>query len=444
MTEYDLIVIGSGPGGYATAAEAARMGRRTMIVERDELGGTCLNRGCIPTKALCRSAEVAMTVASAAGYGVHVSGVTLDYTRAVARKDEVVAALREGVALKLKDVDVVRGDARFVAPRVVEINGEEYGATQIIVATGSRAAVLDIPGASYAVDSDFMLQCSELPQSLVIVGGGVIGMEFASVLCAFGVEVTVLEYCPEILPGFDRDVAKRLRMAMKRRGVTVVTGAQVTSISEDLTVTYLVKGKEKSVSGSMVLMAVGRRAAIPEGLEEQGVRIERGFIATDSNMATDIPGVYAVGDVNGRCMLAHAATAQGRVALGLDQPLDPVPAAVFTTPECAMTGLTEEACEASGIDYATGSAIYRANGKALASGEADGLVKVIVTPDGSRILGCHICGAHAADLIQEVAVAQCAGLSAAEVARCIHGHPTLSELVQAALNDVKYRQVDNI
>lgn len=438
MKEFDLIVIGSGPGGYETAAAAARMGRSTLIIERDKLGGTCLNRGCIPTKALCRSAEAAMLACDGARLGVAFSDVRPDYPAAAARKDEVVAALREGVAEELKDVVIVRGTARFVAQRVVEVGGEEYSAPQIIVATGSCPAALDIPGAELAVNSDFALASEELPESVVIIGGGVIGMEFASIYAAFGSKVIVLEYCREILPGLDAEVAKRLRMALKRRGITIAVGAEVKAVKDGFTVEYEEKGKAKSVSASMVLMAVGRKGVIPEGLEAQGARTDRGFIITDSRMATDIPGVYAVGDCNGRCMLAHAATAQGRVALGLlpEMP-DVLPAAVFTRPECAMVGLTESRCQQQGLEYRAATATYRANGKAVAMDETDGMVKILVDAVTDRILGCHACGAHAADIVQEVSVAMQCGMTASALRSTVHIHPTLSELVVSALDKIQ-------
>lgn len=441
MTEFDLIVIGSGPGGYETAAAAARMGRDTLIIERDQLGGTCLNRGCIPTKALCRSAEVAILACEGAKLGVAFSDVRLDYDVAASRKNEVVEALREGVAEELKNVAIVHGTARFVAPKVVEVDGEEYSAPQIIVATGSRPATLDIPGAELAVNSDFALAATELPESVAIIGGGVIGMEFASIYAAFGSKVTVLEYCREILPGLDAEVAKRLRMALKRRGIAIAVGAEVKAISEGLTgltVDYTEKGKAKSVEASMVLMAVGRKGVIPDGLEAQGARTERGFLVTDSRMTTDIPGVYAVGDCNGRCMLAHAATAQGRVALGLLPEMPSVmPAAVFTRPECAMVGMTEAQCQQQGLEYSTATATYRANGKAVAMDETDGMVKILVDAVTGRILGCHVCGAHAADLVQEVAVAMQCGMTASALCSTIHIHPTLSELVASALDKIQ-------
>lgn len=435
MIGYDLIVIGSGPGGYETAVAAARLGKRTMIVERDQLGGTCLNRGCIPTKALCRSAEAVLLAETGSKLGVAFSAVKADYAVAATRKDEVVSSLRQGVEMELKTVTVVKGEAKFVSPTVVEVSGEEYTAPQIIVATGAKPAMLNIPGADLAINSDAALSAEALPGSIVIIGGGVIGMEFASIYSAFGVKVTVIEYCKEILPGLDADVAKRLRMSFKRRGVTIFVGAEVKSIAEGYTVEYVEKGKAKTVEAEQVLMAVGRKAVIPAGLPEIGVTLNRGFIATDSRMATDVPGVYAIGDCNGRCMLAHAAVAQGRVALGLSDRESPVmPAAVFAHPECGMVGMTESRCAEEGIAVKVITSTYHANGKAVAMGETDGMVKIIVDESTDRILGCHVCGAHAADIVQEVSVAMHCGITATKLREAIHVHPTLSELIVSALD----------
>lgn len=434
MNTFDLIVIGSGPGGYATAATAAAMGSRTMLVERDLLGGTCLNRGCIPTKALCRSAEAALLMPGARALGVNVEEYSLDYATAAERKNQVMDTLRQGVATILRDVTVIHGEARFTGNRTVEVNGESYSAPRIIIATGSRPAQLQIPGADLTVNSDFMLSATTIPESIAIIGGGVIGMEFASILHAFGVKVTVLEYCSEILPGFDADIAKRLRMALKRRGIEIVTGAAVTSVEHGCTINYTAKNKAKSIEAQTVLTAVGRRAVLPDGLTLAGVATdERGVIITDNHMATTAQGIYAIGDCNGRCMLAHAATAQGRVALGLEQRLDIMPAAVFTTPECAMVGLTEQQCRDEGIAYRVAQASYRSCGKALAMEQPDGTVKLLVEEATDKILGCHICGAHASDLVQEVSVAMAANMPAGTLAATIHIHPTLSELIPTAL-----------
>lgn len=440
MERFDLIVIGAGPGGYEAAAEAAALGRKVAVIERDELGGTCLNRGCIPTKALCRSAEVALTIGNSAEFGISSGEPVIDLPQIMARKEQILAGLRESVGMVLKDVTIIRGEAKFITASIVDVNGESYTAPEIFIATGSRPAALDIPGKELAMSSDELLSIQTLPKSLIIIGGGVIGMEFASIFSAFGVKVTVLEYCKEILPPFDAEIAKRLRTALKRRGIEIVTAAQVTAIEPGMIVSYDVKGKTKTAEADQVLMAVGRKAVLPEGLAELGVRIERGAIAVDDNMKVLFDGsapsdvtLYAIGDVNGRCMLAHAAYMHGLVALGKARLTDIIPAAVFTQPECAMVGLTEEKCNAEGREIKIGKAMFRANGKALAMGEPDGLVKIIADAKTDELLGCHICGAHAADLVQEVATAMTAGLKASAISDAVHAHPTLTEVVKAAV-----------
>lgn len=441
MKKSDLIIIGAGPGGYETAVEAAALGKKVTLIERDSLGGTCLNRGCIPTKALCRSAEIAMNFAHAADYGFTGASASIDFQAVMQRKDRIVAELREGVSTLLKDVDIVRGEARFKSPAVVEVDGVEYSAPEIIIATGSAPARLPVEGAELAMTSDEILALGALPKSLCVIGGGVIGMEFASVFAAFGVEVTVVEYCKEILPPFDSEIAKRLRMSLKRRGINIITGAEVKSIAPGLTVSYAVKGKEKTVEAEAVMMAVGRRPVIPAGLAELGVKFNRAAIAVDDDMTVVFDDgkapadvrIYAIGDVNGRCMLAHAATMQGKVALGLRKLTEVIPSAVFTVPECAMVGLTEEKCAELGRNVRIGKATFRANGKALTMGEPDGLVKFIADADTDEILGCHICGAHAADLIQEVATAMESRLPASAIATVVHAHPTLGEVVMASV-----------
>ncbi|WP_300503353.1 dihydrolipoyl dehydrogenase [uncultured Duncaniella sp.] len=441
MEKSDLIIIGAGPGGYETAVEAAAHGKTVTLIERAQPGGTCLNRGCIPTKALCRSAEVAMTLAEAADYGFSAANSVLDFPVVMQRKDRIVGELREGVATLLKDVNVINGEARFKTPAIVEVDGQEYTAPEIIIATGSAPAMLPIESKELCLTSDEILSLDTLPKSLCVIGGGVIGMEFASVFAAFGVEVTVVEYCKEILPPFDAEIAKRLRMSLKRRGINIITGAEVKSISAGPVVNYSVKGKEKTVEAEAVLMAVGRQPVVPEGLADLGVKFNRRAIAVNDDMTVKFEDgkapsdvkLYAIGDVNGRCMLAHAATMHGKVALGLTSLTDVIPSAVFTYPECAMVGLTEEKCAELGRNVKIGKATFRANGKALAMGEPDGLVKVIADAETDELLGCHICGAHAADLVQEIATAMQAGLKASAISSTVHAHPTLGEVVLSAI-----------
>jgi len=441
----DLIIIGAGPGGYEMAAEAAHRGLQVGIVERDLMGGTCLNRGCIPTKALCRNAEVVNLVREASQWGLATGDVTFDYAPVFERKQAVVKQLRDGVEMLMSQpgITVIRGEAAFKDASTIVVNGEEYTADNIVIATGSAPRGLPITGADLAMTSDDILEMQELPASLCIVGGGVIGMEFAGVFSSFGVTVTVVEYCKEILPPFDKDVAKRLKTVLSKRGVKIITQAAVNGITRGddgmLTVTFDLKGKPQQVTAARVLMSVGRQPVLPQGLDTVGVTVGRRGIEVDENMCTSVKGIYAIGDVNGICMLAHAASAQGMRALnhilgtvpdGIK--LDVVPSAVFTVPELAMVGLTQEQCEQQQLDVTVGKSFFRSNGKAVAMNETDGLLKMIVDNQTRRIVGCHICGAHAADLIQEVVTAMNADLPIDVLARSIHGHPTLSEVVLTA------------
>ena len=433
MRTADLLVIGGGPGGYETAAAAAARGEKVILFERDRLGGTCLNRGCIPTKCLCASAKLLDDIRHASALGISTSGTTVDFTAIKQRISEVTDTLRQDIAGALGDVEIVNAEATIGPGPSVVAAAETYTAPSIIIATGSAPAHLRIPGAETALDSDAVLALDAVPESMVIIGGGVIGLEFASVLNSFGCNITVLEYCKEILPGFDRDIAKRLRGYLSRKGIDIVTGAEVTAIENGCRVPYLCKGKEKQVEAATILTAVGRRPVLPSGLENAGVSLNaRGFIDTDSEFRA-APGIYAIGDVNGRCMLAHAASAQGRVVLGHDVRLDIMPGVVFSNPECAMVGITEETATASGRECIAVKVPYGANGKAIASGESDGLLKLIVNKGDGTIAGCHCVGEHAADIVAEATIAMNSSMSVGTLAHgTVHAHPTLSELLATA------------
>ncbi len=422
--KYDLIVIGAGPGGYETAAGAAARGLRVMLAERDALGGTCLNRGCIPTKCLCAAAGKIIEIAGASDFGVEAMLEKADYGFARRRATAVMDELRGGVADMLKDVDVVYGEASVAAGRRVLVGDTVYEADKVIIATGSKPAPLKCAGGERAVDSDVFLALDTLPERLTIVGGGVIGLEFASVAAAFGTEVTVLEYCSEILPNFDPEIARRLRTYLGRRGIDIVVGAEVTEIKEDNTVVYSRKGKEKAVESDMVLCAVGRRPVVPAGCAEAGIELDRrGFIVTDDNMETTASGIYAIGDVNGRCLLAHAASAQGRVVLGMKPWLDLIPSVVFTIPECASVSLGTAGTLSAKLPYG-------ANGKALASGMAEGIVKIEYQPESGAMTACHAIGAHASDLVAAALPAIKTGMDVRSMSEdVIYAHPTLSELL---------------
>lgn len=445
---YNLIIIGAGPGGYEVAVEAAKEGLQVLVVEKHALGGTCLNEGCIPTKCLCHSAEVLDEVKEAAVLGVNAADVKFDIAAAMARKNNVLDGLRNGIAglMKTPGITLVEGEAKF-APgdaHTVVVGGETYKGDNVMIAAGSVTRYLPIPGAHGrdVITSKEMLELTEVPKRLVIIGGGVIGLEFAGIYNSFGSEVTVVEYCKEILPAFDRDIAKRLRTSLKKKGITFVTGAAVTEVVEEAdgtsTVVYDAKGKEGRVVADVVLMAVGRGANVDSlNLEEAGIDFTPRGIKVDENMMTNVKGVYAVGDINGLCQLAHAATFQSYHALNHivghkdNIRLDIIPAAVFTTPEAAMVGLTEEACEAKGIAYKAYKSMYRANGRALSMAADEGLVKILATEDGT-ILGAHFLGAHASDMIHEIAVLMNHGATISELADMVHAHPSLSEIILAA------------
>ena len=427
-----LLIIGAGPGGYETAVEAVKSGMEVTLITEGPLGGTCLNEGCIPTKTFCHYAELIEQNLKA---GLDCKPT---FAAAAERKQVVVEQLRGGINMLLKGVEVVQGRAKFKDAKTVLCNGQEYTADKIIIATGSVSASLPVPGAESCITSKEILELTEVPQSLCVIGGGVIGLEFASIFRSFGSEVTVLEFCPNILPRFDSDLAKRLKQSLSKRGINIEVQAQVTRIDGD-TVTYFKKDKEYTVQAEKVLMAVGRRPNTDGlNLEAAGIDYTRKGITVNDRFETSVPGIYAVGDVTGGIMLAHAATYQGIHALNAicgktdSIRFDLIPAAVFTMPEVAMVGLTEEQCKEQELETRCLKSFYRANGKAVSMDETDGYCKVIVGSDGA-ILGAHIMGAHASDLIHEITAAMNIGATLEHMQDVIHAHPTLSEVLQSAL-----------
>ena len=434
----DLIIIGSGPGGYRAAEYAAAGGLQVTIIEEAQAGGTCLNCGCIPTKTLCRHAEVIETLRNAEDFGLEGLTYSVDFARMMERKQKVVETLRQGVEglLSKPGITLVRGTAHFTGQKTVAVGDEEYTAPNIIIATGSKAKMLPIPGIddSRVVTSTELLDITTLPQRLCIVGAGVIGMEFASIFSSLGCEVTVVEFLKECLPALDSDIAKRLRQTISKRGVTFLMQSAVKEINAE-GVVYERKGKPGVVPADLILMATGRAARIDGlDLENAGVKTERGCIVTDEEFRTSAEGIYAIGDVNGRMMLAHAATYQGlhvvNSILGRDDHIrtDIIPAAIFTYPEAASVGMTEDACKQEGMEYGCHKGYYRANGKALAMQETEGLVKVL-TDSTRHIIGCHIYGAHAADMVQEVCSLMNMNATLDQMADIVRIHPTLNEIL---------------
>lgn len=444
-----IIIIGAGPGGYETAVVAAKKGAEVVIISDGPVGGTCLNEGCIPTKSFCRNAEVLEDLAKGSVFGIENLSYNFDFSKAVSRKNEVIGQLRKGVEGLMggKGITLVYGKASFKDAHTVVVDGQEYEGDYIIIATGSYSASLPIPGADLpgVITSREILDLEAVPQRLCVIGAGVIGLEFASIFKSFGSEVSVVEYCKDILPRFDTDLAKRLKQALGKRGISIDTGAQVQSISEcegGLKVNYMKKDKEFSVEADKVLMAVGRRANVGSvNLADVGVEFTPRGIVVDGEMRTSVPNIYAIGDCVGGIMLAHVATFQGYKALAsiFGEPcnidLSIVPAAVFTNPEAATVGLTEDECKDKGMKIKCLKSFYRANGKALSMDEPEGYCKIVVSEEeGSegRILGCHMFGAHCADIVQEVSALMANGATIAQVKEMVHAHPTLSEVFQNA------------
>lgn len=451
MAQFDIIVIGAGPGGYETALLAAERGKKVLLVNGGRLGGTCLNAGCIPTKCMVRDAAIVSLMKDPEEFGVANVSFDVDFSRVVERRNKVVSTLREGIdaLLKRAKVTVVEGFASFVDASAIRVNEEVYTASDIIIATGSESKSIPVPGADekWVLDSTDILAIDYIPKSLTIVGGGVIGLEFASVFNAFGSDVTVVEFLKNIAPTFDSDISKRLKQSLSKRGVKVLTGAAVKRIEkneEGQIVTWFdLKGKEDSVISSDILMAVGRRPNVDGlNLEAAGVEFSPRGIPVDDMMRTNVPHIYAIGDVNARMMLAHVASYQGKRALNAidgvsdDIRFDVIPAALFTDPECGMVGLTEDAAKEKGINIKVGKSSYRANGKALAGGESDGICKLIFEAESDRLVGAHIMGAEAAILAQQCADFITLGATRQAISDTIFGHPTLSEVVLAAVNSV--------
>lgn len=423
----DLLIIGSGPGGYRAAGYAARNGLSVVVAERDQAGGTCLNAGCIPTKCLAHDASAAPS----------------DFASAMERKALVTQQLRTGVEqlLSAPGITLVRGQAAFTDEHTVTIGDTIVEADNIIIATGSESRMPPITGIDNprVITSTEALQLQSLPETMVIVGAGVIGMEFASILARFGSKVTVIEYLKECLPMFDKDIAKRLRKAIEKQGVTFFMDSAVSEITDEEVIFKSNKtGTETRLpcAGAPVLIATGRKPSV-EGLnlEAAVVDYDTKGIKTDDCLRTSQPHIYAIGDVTGKQMLAHAATAMGfravNTILGKSDKirLDIMPSAVFTYPEAATVGLSEDACKQLGKPCKCLKGYYRANGKALAIAEPEGMVKITADTDGT-ILGCTAYGAHSADMVQEIAALMNCDATTDDLASIIHIHPTLSEILQ--------------
>ncbi|AXT37133.1 dihydrolipoyl dehydrogenase (plasmid) [Phaeobacter sp. LSS9] len=458
MSLYDLIVIGGGPGGYVAAIRAAQLGLKVACVEgRGTLGGTCLNVGCIPSKAMLSSSGKYESLSHLAGHGIAVDGVRLDLDAMMARKDKIVGDLTKGIAFLFKKngVDQIEGWASIPAVGKVKVGDEIHETKNILIASGSEPTPL--PGVDIdegdVVSSTGALTLPEVPKHLVVVGAGVIGLELGQVWSRLGAKVTVVEYLDRILPGIDGEIAKLAQRALSKRGLKFQLGRALKFIdrSEDgltLTLDRVGKDKEEQLVADKVLIAIGRRPVIRGlGLEALGVSVNaRGFVEVDERFSTSVEGIYAIGDCVPGPMLAHKAEEDGVACVEMlagqagHVDYNTVPGIVYTDPEVASVGKTEEALKEAGTDYIVGKFTFMANSRARAQGETDGAVKVLATPEG-QILGAHICGAHGGDLIAELVLAMTKGATVAEVAATCHAHPAMAEAVKEACLDAMGRAI---
>lgn len=443
MGQKDVVVIGGGPGGYVAAIHAAHLGAQVALMEKDRLGGTCLNRGCIPTKALVKSVELFLEAKRADEFGVEINSVKANLPRIMARKRKVVDTLVSGVEqlIKANKINLHRGIGRLVSPRVVKVNTSEITAGKIIVATGSESALLPIDGLGLpgVLTTDDILEIKELPESLVVIGGSHVGVEFASIFNALGAEVTIVKRRPLLLEPIDQEIGRRFAQLLSKRGIRVITGAAVKAIIRDkslLRVVWDTPEGEQGVNGQIVLMATGRRPYTKEvGCLELGLKMKEGAISVNDHLETNIEGVYAIGDVLGKHMLAHVASYEGEVAvenaLGRRRQADyrAVPTCIFTYPEIAGVGITEQDARNSNILHKVSKFPFAACGRAVAVGETMGMVKMISHASDGKVMGVHIMGPHASDLIAEGALAVQLGATARDLAHTIHAHPTLPEAV---------------
>lgn len=443
----DVAVIGAGPGGYVSALRAAGLGASVAVIEKDVVGGTCLNRGCIPTKALLASTGLLRAISGSREFGVSVGDVRFDASVIASRSRGVVETMRKGVEdlLSHAGVRLIRGSGALLGPDKVGVDTAggtvtlECGA--VIIATGSEW--IELPGletdGDRVITSDDAFALDDLPGSIAIVGGGAVGCEFAEIYSALGIETTIVEMMPQLLPGEDAELARRLEAALKRKGIGVASKTRVTGLERGRGPLRLLTEDGKSIEAEKIMVAVGRAPSTAGlGLEQAGVDLDGKRIAVDKRMRTGITGIYAIGDVTGKFMLAHVASAQGVVAAenacGVDSEIDyaAVPRCVFTSPEYAAVGMTEAEAAEAGIEASVYKVQLGRVGRALTLGETFGLAKMTCDKQTGRVIGFHLLAPHASELLSEVSTAMAGGLTAEEVARVIHPHPTMSEIVWEA------------
>lgn len=450
---YQLAVIGAGPGGYEAAIRAAQLGMSTALIEQRELGGTCLNRGCIPTKALLHTANLYAAAREGARFGVCAGEVTLDETAMFARKDEVVEGLKSGIAQLIRSnrIDLYESKGCIEAPGRVRVGDRIIEAERVLIATGSVPALPPIEGMEHCITSDDLLCAQSLPESLVIIGGGVIGVEFASMYAALGRQITVIEAQGRLLPLLDREFGQSVSMNLKKAGAQVHTDALVKRVlreGERVRVEFEVRGKAAECAAQAALVATGRRANT-QGLFANGfdLQMHKGCIVVDDHFETSVPGVYAIGDVTGGIQLAHAASAQGiacvegMAGMSSGMRLDLIPSCVYTEPEMASVGLTADEAKARGIAVRSAKVLMGANGRTQIAGGARGWIKVVVDAQTDVLLGAQMMGERATDLIGEMNLAIANGLTRRQMLCAVRAHPTFEEAITESLEAVEGRAI---
>ena len=448
--DFDAVVIGAGPGGYVAAIRCAQLGLKTAVIEAVDVGGTCLNRGCIPTKALLHPAEIYETIAKeAAQAGVHADNLAVDYSEVYAFKEKVVKRMTGGVEklLKGRKVTIIKGRATLTGAHSLVVDGKEYTSDKIIVATGSEPARIPIPGidGEGVLNSNGVLASDKLPEKVVIIGGGVIGIEFATLYNSFGKDVVIVEALPRIMSTMDEDASTVMSDVLSSKGVEIHVNAKVTEIKDGPTVVYDENGTIGEASGDLVIVAIGRRPVTKDlGLEAVGVKVsDRGFVEVNDKLETSVPNIYAIGDITGKVQLAHVASAQGCVAAanaaGGNKTIkyDVIPSVIYSNPEVAAVGITEAEAKAKGLNINTGFFSTAGNGRSVILGSTSGFVKLVTEAVTGEILGATIVAPHASDMIAELAVAMNSEATIEEIADTVHPHPSVSEIIMEAAHDVE-------
>ena len=450
MSKYDIIVLGSGPGGYVTAIRASQLGFKTAIVEKENLGGVCLNWGCIPTKALLKSAQVFEYLKHAEDYGLKVKDASHDFDAVIKRSRGVADGMSKGIEFLMKKnkIDVIKGYGKLKPGKKIDVDGTEYGADHIIIATGARSRELpSLPqDGKKVIGYREAMSLPKQPKKMIVVGSGAIGVEFAYFYNSIGTEVTIVEYLPNVVPVEDEDVSKQLERSFKKNGIKIMTSAEVTSVDTSgngVKATVKTQKGEEILEADIILSAVGIKTNIENiGLEDVGIVVDRDKILVNDFYQTNMPGYYAIGDVTPGQALAHVASAEGilcveKIAGQHVEALDygNIPGCTYCSPEIASVGLTEKQAKEKGLDIKVGKFPFSASGKASAGGNKDGFVKVIFDAKYGEWLGCHMIGAGVTDMIAEAVLGRKLETTGHEVLKAVHPHPTMSEAVMEAVAD---------